>query len=106
MVGADFVATGIFIVTKFEPVEGRSASQPCLDPAGHARWQEDPLYRHHGKEEIEPQKIMIIKILVACSQPQQTLATSSRTECSIKSGLRRSRKHPAKDREIPRPSSI
>ena len=27
----------------------------------------------HGKERIEPQKIMIVEILVACSQAQQTL---------------------------------
>ena len=28
---------------------------------------------NHGKERIEPQKIMIVEILIACGQAQQTL---------------------------------
>jgi hypothetical protein len=35
MVGADFMTTGIFIVTKLKPVECRSAGQR-LDPGRHA----------------------------------------------------------------------
>ena len=44
---------------------------PCPDPFQRARSQADP--DRHGKERIEPQKIMIVEILVACGHAQQTL---------------------------------
>jgi hypothetical protein len=91
VVGGDFMARGIFIVAKLKSVQCRSAAQ-CLAlilfsaPASKRILCTD----RHGKERIEPQKIMIVEILVACGHAQQTLASSSRTECSIKSGLRAS----------------
>src|SRR5215470_3816929 len=74
MVGADFMATAIFIVTKFKSVQGRSAGQRLALILGSAPASKRILLTDsHGKERIEPQKIMIVEILVACGQAQQTL---------------------------------
>jgi hypothetical protein len=68
------MATGIFIVTKFKPVECRSAGQRLALIPGSALSSKRVLFTDsQGKKRIEPQKIMIIKILVACGQSQQTL---------------------------------
>src|SRR6476660_2475524 len=74
MVGADFMATAIFIVTKFKSVECRSAGQRLALILGSAPVSKRILFTDsHGKERIEPQKIMIIEILVPCGHAQQTL---------------------------------
>jgi hypothetical protein len=74
MVGADFMATGIFIVAKFKSVPCRSAGQClalilCSAPASKRILFTD----RHGKERIEPQKVMIVQILITCGKAQQTL---------------------------------
>jgi hypothetical protein len=99
--------TCFLIISNFQSVEGRSAGQRLA----LILWSTPSCQRilftdHHGKDRIESQTIMIIEILVARGQPQQTLSNQFGTECSIKSGLRRSLKHPAREREIPSPSSI
>ena len=74
MVGADFMTTTIFIVAKFKSVQGRSAGQRLALILGSAPASKRILFTHsHGKERIEPQKIIIVEILVACGQAQQTL---------------------------------
>src|SRR5258708_3843349 len=72
MVGADFMATAIFIVAKFKSVQCRSAGQRLAlilrsAPASKRIFFTD----RHGKERIEPQKIMIVAILVACGHAPQ-----------------------------------
>jgi hypothetical protein len=68
------MATRFFIVTKFEPIECRSAGQRLALIRESTPSSKRILFTdRHGKERIESQKIMIIKILVACGQPQQTL---------------------------------
>src|SRR2546430_15932886 len=74
MVGADFMATAIFIVAKFKSVECWGAGQRLALILGSAPASKRILFTDsHGKERIEPQKIMIIEILVPCGQAQQTL---------------------------------
>src|ERR1700757_232954 len=74
MVGADFMAAGIFIVAKFKPVQCRSAGQRLALILGSTSASKRILFTDsHGKEWIEPQQIMIIEILVARGQAQQTL---------------------------------
>ena len=84
------MTTGIFIVAKLKPVECRGAGQRLALILGSSPAAKRILFTDsHGKERIQPQKIMIIEILVPCGHAQQTLGmASSRTECSIKSGLR------------------
>jgi hypothetical protein len=74
MIGPDLVTTSIFIVTELQPVEGRSAGERfALIRDGTPGSKRIFFTDRHGKERIEPQKMMIIEILVTCSQPQQTL---------------------------------
>src|SRR6476660_1963047 len=74
MVGADFMATAIFIVAKFKSVQCRSAGQRLALILGSAPASKRIFFTDsHGKERIEPQKIMIVEILVACGHAQQTL---------------------------------
>ena len=74
MVGADFMATSIFIVTKFKSVQCRSAGQRLALILCSASASKRILFTDsHGKERIEPQKIMVVEILVPCGQAQQTL---------------------------------
>src|SRR5260370_37307853 len=74
MVGADFMTTCIFIVTEFQPVESRSAGQRLTLILRSTLSSQRILFPdRYGKERIEPQKIMIIEILIACGQSQQTL---------------------------------
>src|SRR6516164_11036113 len=74
MVGADFMATSIFIVTKFKSVQCRSAGQRLALILRSSSASKRVLFTDsHGKERIEPQKIMIVEILVTCGQAQQTL---------------------------------
>src|SRR6516165_1667123 len=74
MVGADFMATAIFIVAKFKSVQGRSAGQRLALILGSAPASKRILFTHsHGKERIEPQKIMIVEVLIPCGHAQQTL---------------------------------
>ena len=69
MVGADFMATSIFIVTEFKSVQRRSAGQCLALILGGAPASKRILFTDsHGKERIEPQKIMIVEILVPCGQ--------------------------------------
>ena len=69
------MATCFFIVSEFQPVEGRSAGQRLALILGSTPSSQRILFtNHHGKERIESQKIVIIQILVACGQPQQTLS--------------------------------
>ena len=68
------MTTGIFIVTKFEPIQCRSAGQRLALILGSAPASKRILFTdRHGKERIDSQKIMIIEILVPCSHAQQTL---------------------------------
>ena len=74
MVGADFMATAIFIVAKFKSVQCRGAGQCLALILGSAPASKRIFFTDsHGKERIEPQKIMIVEILVACGHAQQTL---------------------------------
>src|SRR5580693_3221045 len=74
MVGTNFMTTGIFIVTKFKSIQCRSAGQRLALILGSAPASKRILFTDsHGKERIEPQKIMIIEILVPCRYAQQTL---------------------------------
>ena len=74
VVGADLMVTCFFIVAEFQPVEGRSAGQRLALVLGSTPSCQRILFtNHHGKERIESQKMMIIEILVASGQPQQTL---------------------------------
>src|ERR1700752_1439520 len=74
MVGADFMATSIFIVAKLKAVKCRGAGQRLALILGSAPASKRILFTDsHGKERIEPQKIMIVEILVPCGHAQQTL---------------------------------
>src|SRR5271165_3449289 len=69
------MVTCFFIVSEFQPVEGRSAGQRLALVLGSTSSGQRILFtNHHGKERIESQKIMIIEILVASRQSQQTLS--------------------------------
>ena len=75
VVGADLMTTCFFIVTEFQPVEGRSAGQRLALILGSTPSSKRILFTDgYGKERIEPQKMMIIQILVASDQSQQTLS--------------------------------
>src|SRR5258708_13650123 len=68
------MTTGIFIVTKLKSIQCRSAGQRLALILGSAPASKRILFTDsHGKERIEPQKIMIIEILVPCGHAQQTL---------------------------------
>ena len=74
MVSTNFMTTAIFIVTELKPIQCRSAGQRLALILGSAPASKRILFTDsHGKERIEPQKIMIIEILVPCGQAQQTL---------------------------------
>src|SRR5271166_935770 len=69
------MTTAMFIVTKFEPVECCSACQRLALILGSAVHAQRILFTNcHGKERIEPQKIMIVKILVAGRQAKEALS--------------------------------
>jgi hypothetical protein len=75
VVGADLMVTCFFIVSEFQSVEGRSAGQRLALILGSTPSGQRILFTdHHGKDRIESQKIMIIEILIASGQPQQTLS--------------------------------
>jgi len=62
------------MVTKFKSIQCRSAGQRLALILGSAPASKRILFTDsHGKERIEPQKIMIIEILVPCGHAQQTL---------------------------------
>ena len=68
------MTTSIFIVAKFKSVQGRSAGQRLALILGSAPASKGIFFTDsHSKERIEPQKIMIVDILIACGHSQQTL---------------------------------
>src|SRR5258708_22676146 len=68
------MTTGIFIVTKLKSIQCRSAGQRLALILGRGPASKGiSLTDSHGKEGMEPQKIMIVEILVPCGHAQQTL---------------------------------
>ena len=107
VVGADLMVTCFFIVAEFQPVEGLSAGQGLALVLGSTPSCQRILFtNHHGKERIESQKIMIIEILVASGQPQQTLGNEFAHGVFDQERVAQIAKAPGQGPRNPRPSSI